>query len=261
MLVNCTPHAIVILPPDTPDRLGTTDPTPRPLVVIPPSGKVARVALATQAAGSVTALATGGAPGTYVDVPVVVRMAGQVTGLPDYSAFNLIIVSAAVATAAPDRTDLVVPDGTVFRHLPDGTTEVAGCRRLAGIAPPPPPPWSRPRSWPPALETVCKQDDLTVELWDPTAFPSDEPPYHDGFGAALLRHTDGRWAVVEVDLTDYADDPDGAAEALQRLAAAVRLTDAAGVRAELPLMLMTAVPSDVAHLARFTLAAAAVVGE
>jgi len=91
-IINLTPHALNIV-------------TDSGTVTIPPSGTVARVSVTRESAGTVT---VGG-----VQVPLYRATYGAVEGLPAPEPNTLFVVSAVVAAAARDRTDLVVPDDLV----------------------------------------------------------------------------------------------------------------------------------------------------
>ena len=105
-LVNLTPHALSLV-------VGSE------AVTVPPSGTVARVSVTRESAGTVT---VGG-----VQVPLYRTTYGAVEGLPDPAPNTLFVVSAVVAAAARDRTDLVVPDDLVR----DDQGRVVGARGLA----------------------------------------------------------------------------------------------------------------------------------
>lgn len=110
-LTNCTPHDIVI----------DTDTT---LVTIPPSGRVARVAMTTSKVASV---AIDGDDGSRADVPIMVSVAGDVYDVPDPTPDTYYIVSRLVLDSLPDRDDLVVPTGMVR----DDAGNILGCTGLS----------------------------------------------------------------------------------------------------------------------------------
>jgi hypothetical protein len=87
-LRNLTPHEIVI---DTPD--GT--------LVLPPAGDPPRINEQRRPAPPLTC--------EGIIMPVWEVTAGDVAGLPDPEPDAWLIVSRPVATAAPDRTDLLIP--------------------------------------------------------------------------------------------------------------------------------------------------------
>lgn len=83
-MLNLTPHPIVIRLPDGGER------------VLPPSGRVARVATAEEVVAEI-----GG-------VPVVRRTFGSVEGLPPDG--TPCVVSALVLAAVPGRSGVYAPD-------------------------------------------------------------------------------------------------------------------------------------------------------
>jgi len=105
-IVNLTPHALNLV-------------TDSGTVTIPPSGTVARVSVTRESAGTVTI--------DGVTVPLSRTKYGAVEGLPAPEPNTLFVVSAVVAAAARDRTDLVVPDDLVR----DDQGRVVGARGLA----------------------------------------------------------------------------------------------------------------------------------
>ena len=105
-VINLTPHSLNLV-------------TDSGTVTIPPSGTVARVAVARESVGTVTI--------DGVTVPLSRTTYGAVEGLPDPAPDTLYVVSAVVAAAAKDRKDLVVPDDLVR----DEQGRVVGARGLA----------------------------------------------------------------------------------------------------------------------------------
>lgn len=121
MIINLTPHPIRIYGFDVPDRIDPAE--HQPSWVIEPSGTVARIGeidLGTQYL-------------RYCDVPVEYVEYRHVNGLPAPSRVEAgnydtwYVVSLALALAAADRGDLLVPYREI-RNL-DGT--MVGCRLLA----------------------------------------------------------------------------------------------------------------------------------
>lgn len=119
MILNLTPHPIVIYPPDTADAI---DPdTGEPTWVIEPSGTVAQVGqsnLGTQYLRN-------------CEVPVEYVKFRHANGLPPQIVagghhVNWHIVSLAVALSC-DRDDLLVP----YREVRNLQGTVIGCRGLA----------------------------------------------------------------------------------------------------------------------------------
>jgi hypothetical protein len=121
VIVNLTPHPIRIYGWDVPDRFEPGD--HEPTHVIEPSGTVARIG----------EIELGAQYLRNCDAPVEYVEYHHVNGLPQPDqlkggTYNTwYVVSLALALAAVDRGDLLVP----FREVrnPDGT--VIGCRSLA----------------------------------------------------------------------------------------------------------------------------------
>ncbi len=102
-IVNLTPHEVTVW--------GETAPTNR----YPASGTVARVTMQDTPAGEIAG------------IPLVSKVPGEVTGLPEPKEGTLYIVSTMVQAALPSRTDLISPDDLVR----DGEGRVIGCRRFS----------------------------------------------------------------------------------------------------------------------------------
>lgn len=96
-IINLTPHPITL-----PDR------------IIPPSGQIARVAVTQSDAGQ------------HGGIPLVRGTYGQVQDLPEPSPGVLLVVSAMVRSACPDRSDLASP----ARMVRDATGAIVGCDAL-----------------------------------------------------------------------------------------------------------------------------------
>jgi hypothetical protein len=99
MVKNLTPHQVVVILDDY-------------TVTFEPSGIVARVSQTLSRTGT----AAGG-------IPVFSRYFGDVIGLPEREAGVLLIVSALVKSALPDRKDLLSP----AELIRDGQGNVIGC--------------------------------------------------------------------------------------------------------------------------------------
>jgi len=110
-VVNLTPHALNLMP------AGPTG----PVVTIPPSGQVARCATSRVQVNTVTV--------DDITIPVNRTQFGAVTSLPDPQPDTIYIVSAVVAQAVPDRTDVFIVDDAVR----DEQGRIIGCRALAHI--------------------------------------------------------------------------------------------------------------------------------
>lgn len=109
-VLNLTPHTVVVLP----EKGGSGQ--------IAPSGAVARVSTVRR---PVAELRLGD-----VVVPVVHERGGDVVHLPAQEPDTVLIVSRAVAIAARQRPDLLVPTELVR----DEAGAVVACRALATIA-------------------------------------------------------------------------------------------------------------------------------
>lgn len=101
MIVNCTPHPVVVINGDE-------------KIVFPASGTVIRLASETVAAGS------------HDGVLLTKTVFGSPTGLPAQAPGTLLIVSQLVKSALPERTDLVVPAEVVR----DSAGNIIGCKSL-----------------------------------------------------------------------------------------------------------------------------------
>jgi hypothetical protein len=110
-LVNLTPHAINLVNDAIDD--GT--------VTIKPSGTIARVAVTRQQIGTIDLC--------DVIFPINQNVFGDVTDLPDPQTDTLYIVSAIVANACPNRTDLVIVDNAVRNDA----GQIIGARALARV--------------------------------------------------------------------------------------------------------------------------------
>ncbi len=112
MLVNCTPHRLVIVGEDD-----------RTLVTLPPSGSVARVAVTWEAVGLLEGLPS---------LPIYRTATGPLVGLPGPEPDVLYVCSlvAAQAAWAAGRRDVLAP-GDLVRNA-EG--QPVGCRGLT-VAP------------------------------------------------------------------------------------------------------------------------------
>lgn len=113
-LVNLTPHAINLIVPD--GNGGET------LIVVPPSGAVARCAVTRRVAYLIET------PEGF-KIPVNHTSFGEVEGLPDPEPGVAYIVSTLVAQAARERSDIYVVDDTVR----DEAGRIVGARALARV--------------------------------------------------------------------------------------------------------------------------------
>lgn len=103
-LINLTPHDIVLCG-----------------VLIPASGKVARVTAETQPAGGLRNFL-----GTPTVLPLVTSTYGDVTGLPESFPGDFFIVSAMVRAACPHRRDI----GSPAKLVRDDAGRIVGCEAL-----------------------------------------------------------------------------------------------------------------------------------
>lgn len=108
-LVNLTPHVVNIRP----DGGAAID--------LPPSGTVVRN---TVTGGLTWSVSVAGVP-----VPVTDTRSGNVIGAPASVVGTWFVVSRAVADAAPERADFLVPHGLVR----DEAGRILACRGLARI--------------------------------------------------------------------------------------------------------------------------------
>ena len=104
MFVNLTPHPITVVLEDE-----------KIMVIDPAAGVPARVAQQDVAVD------------TFDGVPLFRQEFGQVIDLPDPVDGTMLIVSALVRAACPDRLDLASPTGLVR----DAEGKIIGCRGLA----------------------------------------------------------------------------------------------------------------------------------
>lgn len=110
-IVNLTPHTINLMP------AGPTG----PVVTIPPSGQVARCTVDRVQVGTVTV--------DGISIPINQTRFGQVEYLPEPQPDTIYIVSALVAQAVPDRSDVFVVDDAVR----DEQGRIIGARALAHV--------------------------------------------------------------------------------------------------------------------------------
>lgn len=108
-IVNLTPHDVEIF-------------TAQGRIVFPPSGKVARCNLDRNAVGTFTI--------DGKSIPLSHNTLGVVNGLPEPQEGIYYIVSFMVASAAPERNDLLIPDAP----LKDGNGRTIGCRALCLVS-------------------------------------------------------------------------------------------------------------------------------
>lgn len=109
-LINLTPHTInIVLPSGA-------------IYDVPASGQVVRCA---QSETRLFDLQMGDG----ISIPVSGQVFGEVIGLPEYQEGIFYIVSRLVASACPDRDDLLVP-GPLVRNE-DG--QPVGCRGLGRV--------------------------------------------------------------------------------------------------------------------------------
>ena len=107
-IINATPHAINIIGDN-----GNI------LLTVEPSGILVRVSQKTTDDGCITV--------DEVSIPVTSNTFGDVVGLPEFNPDTIIIVSAMVANACHDRTDLAL----VNQAVRDDKGRIIGCRSLS----------------------------------------------------------------------------------------------------------------------------------
>ena len=105
-LVNLTPHAITFVNDNT-----------DPILVVEPSGAVARVSTRTETIGSIAG------------IPVTQTVFGEVEGLPDPKDGVVYIVSSLVAQRCADREDVFIPN----EPIRDDKGRIIGCKSLGRI--------------------------------------------------------------------------------------------------------------------------------
>lgn len=105
-LINLTPHAITFVNSEG-----------NPILVVEPSGSVARVEATTVVTGSIDG------------IPVTETQFGEVEGLPDAEPGKVFIVSALVAKRVPKRKDVFIPNESVR----DDKGRIIGCRSLGRV--------------------------------------------------------------------------------------------------------------------------------
>ena len=117
MLINLTPHAIIVFSAVTGETVAE----------IPPYGLIARVEKASrQIDAEIVAIPEFGDDGERweYNVPIMASSLSAVSGLPNEQAGVRFIVSAQVRVACADRFDLVSPADLVR----DDAGNVIGCR-------------------------------------------------------------------------------------------------------------------------------------
>ena len=107
-IINTTPHEINIIGKD-----GNI------IFTVQPSGILVRVSQETTDTGSITI--------DGVSIPVTSNTFGDVVGLPEFNPDTIIIVSAMVANACHNRTDLAL----VNESVRDDKGRIIGCRSLS----------------------------------------------------------------------------------------------------------------------------------
>lgn len=106
MIVNLTPHRITFV-----DACGNS------IMVVEPSGHVARVTAKTVTIGEVEG------------IPLTATAYGEVEGLPDPNGEDVYIVSSIVARRRRNRDDLFITNESVR----DSDGRIVGCRSLAVV--------------------------------------------------------------------------------------------------------------------------------
>lgn len=106
MIVNLTPHEVVIVN-------GSKEVIRR----FPASGSLARVTTSTEVVGNIDG------------IDITRTVFSEVYGLPEVAEDTYYIVSLAVAQRATDRSDLLVPNGSVR----DEQGRIIGCTSLARV--------------------------------------------------------------------------------------------------------------------------------
>lgn len=123
-IVNLTPHAITFVSDN-----GNV------VLVVPPSGQVARVTASTVVAGYATESVSGSV--TLLEesldgdlcIPVTETVYGDVEGLPDPESGTIYVVSSLVAQRCKGREDVFIPNESVR----DSEGRIVGCKSLGRI--------------------------------------------------------------------------------------------------------------------------------
>ena len=113
-MLNLTPHAISVMDTNTGE-----------VIVLPPSGTIARVSTTEVVVGTVSV--TDPVTGVSMTVPVIDSVFGEVVGLPEEG--ELCVVSGMVASAVPGRAGVFSPD-TGKTCVRNEAGQVAGVTRL-----------------------------------------------------------------------------------------------------------------------------------
>lgn len=103
---NLTPHAITFVGEDN-----------SPIMVIEPSGQLARVSCKTEVTGSI------------MGIPTTETVYGDVEGLPTPKNGTIYIVSSLVAQRCKDRNDVFIPNESIR----DDKGRIIGCRSLGRV--------------------------------------------------------------------------------------------------------------------------------
>lgn len=106
-LINLTPHEIKIV-----DEKGDVK------LIIPPSGKVARVKTRQEVVGRID------------DIPVVKTVLEGIEGLPEPKEGHIYIVSSLVAQNVKDRDDVIAPDTSPQGVMRDEKGNIIGVKRF-----------------------------------------------------------------------------------------------------------------------------------
>ena len=106
IILNCTPHEVKIV-----DETGDIQ------FVFKTSGTIPRVTSTDEQVGEIEG----------IGVPLIRQKFGEVTDLPERKEDTILIVSAMVKAAKPDRDDLVSP----AQFVRDDKGQIIGCKALA----------------------------------------------------------------------------------------------------------------------------------
>lgn len=105
-LINLTPHAITFVNEDETQ-----------ILVVEPSGEIARVSVHTETVGEING------------IPITTSVFGEVENLPDPQDGTIYIVSSLVAQRCNNRDDVFIPNESVR----DDKGRIIGCRSLGII--------------------------------------------------------------------------------------------------------------------------------
>ena len=105
-IINLTPHAITFV-----------DGEGKPILVVEPSGQLARVTTKIEVTGDIDG------------IPTTETVFGEVEGLPEKKDGVIFVVSSLVAQRCTDRDDVFIPNESVR----DEKGRIIGCKSLGRV--------------------------------------------------------------------------------------------------------------------------------